>query len=51
MTCPILEIGNKYLNFTTHMWELGAELGIYFNQDESTQNITQNLSEYKIRGL
>ena len=44
MQCPILEIGNKCLNFTTHIWELGAGLGIYFKQDESTQNITQNLS-------
>jgi len=43
--CPILEIGNKRLNFTTHIWELGAGLGNYFKQDEITQNITQKLAE------
>jgi len=45
MQCPILQIGNKCLNFTTHIWELVAGLGIYFKQDESTQNITQKLAE------
>jgi hypothetical protein len=45
MQCPISEIGDKCLNVTTYMWELGAGLGICFKLEESTQNIAQKLAE------